>query len=53
MTCHNCKTNMVKAGKGRNDLQRYKCQQWGKRFTAPEPFDPHGDASSHAIDKRL
>ncbi len=33
MTCHNCKTDMVKAGKGRNELQRYKCQQCGKRYT--------------------
>ena len=40
MTCHNCRTEMVKAGKGRNDLQRYKCQQCGKRFTEPHdiPF---------------
>jgi transposase-like protein/IS1 family transposase len=30
----------VKAGKGRNSLQRYKCQQCGKRFTEPheKPF---------------
>jgi len=33
VTCHNCRTDMVKAGKGRNQLQRYKCQQCGKRYT--------------------
>ena len=33
MTCHNCKTEMVKAGRGRNETQRYKCQQCGKRFS--------------------
>jgi len=40
VTCHNCKIDMVKAGKGRNELQRYKCQQCGKRFTEPhdKPF---------------
>jgi transposase-like protein/IS1 family transposase len=40
MTCHSCKIEAVKAGKGRNDLQRYKCQQCGKRFTEPHerPF---------------
>jgi transposase-like protein len=26
----------VKAGKGRNQVQRYKCQQCGKRFTEPQ-----------------
>jgi transposase-like protein/IS1 family transposase len=31
---------MVKAGKGRNALQRYKCQKCGKRFSEPheKPF---------------
>ena len=40
MTCHNCKTDMVKAGKGRNEVQRYKCQQCGKRYAEPQekPF---------------
>lgn len=40
MTCHNCKADMVKAGKGRNQVQRYKCQQCGKRSTEPQakPF---------------
>lgn len=32
MTCHNCTVEMVKAGKGRNGMQRFKCQQRGKRF---------------------
>lgn len=40
MTCHSCRVEAVKAGKGRNNLQRYKCQQCGKRFTEPhqKPF---------------
>lgn len=40
MTCHNCKSEMVKAGKGRNKVQRFKCQQCGKRLTEPQekPF---------------
>jgi transposase-like protein/IS1 family transposase len=40
VTCHNCKIDMVKAGKGWNAVQRYKCQQCGKRFTEPQekPF---------------
>jgi transposase-like protein len=40
MKCHSCRVEAVKAGKGRNDLQRYKCQQCGKRFTEPheKPF---------------
>lgn len=32
MTCHNCMTDMVKAGKARTGAQRFKCQQCGKRF---------------------
>lgn len=32
MTCHSCRIEAVKAGKGRNQIQRYKCQQCGKRF---------------------
>jgi len=40
MTCHSCRIETVKAGKGRNQIQRYKCQQCGKRFTEPQekPF---------------
>jgi transposase-like protein len=40
VTRHNCKTDMVKAGKGRYELQRYKCQRCGKRYTEPheKPF---------------
>jgi IS1 family transposase/transposase-like protein len=41
MTCHNCTTEMVKAGfYGRNRVQRWKCQQCGKRFAEPrqKPF---------------
>ncbi len=40
MTCHSCRIEAVKAGKGRNEVQRYKCQQCGKRFTEPQekPF---------------
>lgn len=34
MTCHNCRLEMVKAGfYGRNRVQRWKCQQCGKRFS--------------------
>src|SRR5580658_3445313 len=34
MTCHNCRIDMVKAGfYGKtNRVQRWKCQQCGKRF---------------------
>ena len=40
MTCHSCRIEAVKAGKGRNSIQRYKCQQCGKRFSEPQekPF---------------
>ena len=40
MTCHSCRIEAVKAGKGRNQIQRYKCQQCGKRFSEPQqkPF---------------
>src|ERR1700674_5556317 len=40
MTCHSCKVEMVKAGHGRNAIQRFKCQQCGKRFSEPRqtPF---------------
>jgi len=40
VTCHNCKTETAKADKGRNQVQRYKCHQCGKRFTEPQekPF---------------
>jgi transposase-like protein len=33
VTCHNCRIDMVKAGLAKNRMQRYKCQQCGKRFT--------------------
>ena len=37
MTCHNCRTEMVKAGTyGKKRVQRYKCQQCGKRFAEPQ-----------------
>ena len=36
MTCHNCKVEAVKAGRGRKDIQRWKCQQCGKRFSDPQ-----------------
>src|SRR5437867_3725696 len=42
MTCHNCRIEMVKAGfYGRNKVQRFKCQQCGKRFAEPQekPLD--------------
>lgn len=41
MTCHNCRIEMVKAGLGRNRVQRFKCQQCGKRFSEAhqKPFD--------------
>ena len=32
MTCHSCKIEAVKAGKHRTGVQRWKCQQCGKRF---------------------
>jgi transposase-like protein/IS1 family transposase len=35
VTCHSCKIDAVKAGRAKNQLQRYKCQQCGKRFTEP------------------
>lgn len=40
MTCHNCKIETVKAGRGRNNAQRWKCQQCGQRFSEPRqtPF---------------
>lgn len=40
MTCHSCRIEAVKAGKSRNRVQRYKCQQCGRRFTEPRqtPF---------------
>ena len=37
MTCHNCRIQMVKAGfYGANRVQRWKCQQCGKRFAEPQ-----------------
>jgi len=33
MTCHSCKIETVKAGRGRSNAQRWKCQQCGKRFS--------------------
>lgn len=42
MTCHNCRTEMVKAGYyGNQRIQRYKCQQCGKRLSEPpqRPFN--------------
>src|SRR3982751_2783775 len=43
MTCHNCRIEMVKAGRGRNQIQRFKCQQCGARFSEPrqKPFGEH------------
>jgi transposase-like protein/IS1 family transposase len=41
VTCHNCRIEMVKAGfYGKNKVQRYKCQQCGKRFAEAQekPF---------------
>jgi transposase-like protein len=41
MTCHNCRLEMVKAGYyEENRVQRWKCQQCGKRFSEPrqKPF---------------
>jgi len=35
MTCHSCRTEAVKASKCRNQLQRYKFQRCGRRFTEP------------------
>ena len=42
MTCHSCRAQMVKAGfYGRNRVQRWKCQQCGKRLSEPpqRPFN--------------
>src|SRR2546423_62316 len=41
MKCHNCRIEMVKAGLGRNRIQRFKCQQCGKRFSEShkKPFN--------------
>ena len=42
MTCHNCRTEMVKAGYyGKHRIQRFKCQQCGKRLSEPpaRPFN--------------
>jgi len=33
VTCHNCKTEAVKAGRSKNGAQRFKCQQCRRRFT--------------------
>lgn len=40
MTCHNCKIEAVKAGFHISGIQRWKCQQCGKRFQEPQqkPF---------------
>lgn len=41
MTCHNCRTHMVKAGYyGAKRVQRWKCQQCNARFSElqPKPF---------------
>src|ERR1700680_411978 len=41
MTCHNCRIEMVKAGTyGKKRIQRFKCQQCGKKFSEPQqkPF---------------
>ena len=41
MVCHNCKTEMVKAGTyGRKRIQRFKCKQCRRRFAEPrqKPF---------------
>jgi IS1 family transposase len=43
MTCHSCRIEMVKAGTyGKKRIQRYKCQQCGKRFAEPQekPLGP-------------
>lgn len=45
MTCHNCRFEMVKAGfYGTGRVQRWKCQQCGKRFAEPQqkPFGAEG-----------
>lgn len=43
MTCHACHIDCVKAGRyGPGRVQRYKCQQCGKRFSEPQD-KPLGD----------
>src|SRR5450759_2407831 len=44
MTCHNCRTETVKAGfYGKNKVQRFKCQQCGRRFSDPQEKTFGGD----------
>jgi transposase-like protein/IS1 family transposase len=40
MTCEICQSEMIRHGKHRNRLQRYRCSRCGKTFTEPhqEPF---------------
>jgi IS1 family transposase/transposase-like protein len=43
MTCHNCETKMVKAGKyGKKQIQRFQCKQCGRRLSEPQN-KPLGD----------
>jgi transposase-like protein len=40
VTCHSCRIEAVQAGRSRSQIQRWKCEQCGKRFCEPreEPF---------------
>ena len=56
MTCHNCRIEMVKAGfYGRTKIQRYKCQQCGKRFAEPQqkPFGANGRLPQEKVEMIL
>ena len=56
MACHNCRIEMVKAGfYGRTKIQRYKCQQCGKRFAEPQqkPFGANGRLPQEKVEMIL
>jgi len=44
VTCHNCRIETVKAGLNKYRVQRWKCQQCGKRFTEPRQMPFGADA---------
>jgi transposase-like protein/IS1 family transposase len=52
VTCHNCRTETVKAGRARNGAQRYKCQHCSRRFTEQQ-HRLFGDDSRLPEDKAL
>jgi IS1 family transposase/transposase-like protein len=51
MTCHSCRSQMVRAGfYGQKKVQRWKCQQCNKRFSEPQP-KPFGQDVRLPIEK--